>query len=35
MVLQGKDPIHSKICLYDKVIEQVNCLKCLGYWALG
>jgi hypothetical protein len=33
MAFQGKDPIHSKICIYDKVTEQGNCFKYLGYYS--
>jgi hypothetical protein len=27
-----KDPIDSKICIYNKGTERVNCFKCLGYY---
>jgi hypothetical protein len=32
MALQGKDPIHSKACPYNKVTEQVNRFKYFGYY---
>jgi hypothetical protein len=31
MAFQEKDRIHSKICVYNNVTEQVNYLKYLGY----
>jgi len=34
MAFHGKDPIHSEICIYNKVTEQVNCFKFLGYYIM-
>jgi hypothetical protein len=31
MAFKGKEHIHSKICVYDKPIEQVSSFKYLGY----
>jgi hypothetical protein len=32
MAFQGIYPIYSKVILYNKIIEQVSCLKFLGYY---
>jgi hypothetical protein len=31
LAFKGKEHIHSKICVYDKPIEQVSSFKYLGY----
>jgi hypothetical protein len=31
MAFQGKDPIYSNTCIYNKVIKQVNCFIYLCY----
>jgi hypothetical protein len=31
MAFKGKEHIHSKICVYDKIIKQVSSFKYLGY----
>jgi hypothetical protein len=31
MTFKGKERIRSKICVYDKPIEQVSLFKYLGY----
>jgi len=31
MTFQRRDSILSKICFYNKFIEQVNCFICLSY----
>jgi hypothetical protein len=31
MAFKGRNPIQSKICLNNKIIEQVNMFKYLGY----
>jgi hypothetical protein len=32
MYFPGKYPVRSKICIYDKIIEQVICFKYLEYY---
>jgi hypothetical protein len=32
MAFQGKIPIRSNICTYNKFIDQVECFKYLGYY---
>jgi len=32
MFYTDKDCIRSEICIYNKVTEQINCFKYLGYY---